>query len=143
MNIFDFSIVCERVPLSICPALGMTDAKCFARNVNIGSWLIFQPGKYYIRLRGNCLHCLSDVATVAIDIGAIIMTLIMVYHIKSKYTAVGTGIFGCIIRYLQICLGRKEMVLFFYYYLADVILELLLVSNIIPSSSSIYKVKNC
>lgn len=32
------------------------------------------------------------------------------------------------------------MVLFFYYYLADVVLELLLVSNIIPSSSSIYKV---
>lgn len=32
------------------------------------------------------------------------------------------------------------MVLFFYYYLADVTLELLLISNIIPSSSSIYKV---
>lgn len=28
-------------------------------------------------------------ATVAIDIGAIVMTLIMIYHIKSKYTAVG------------------------------------------------------
>lgn len=33
------------------------------------------------------------------------------------------------------------MVLFFYYFLADVILELLLVSNIVPSTSSINKVK--
>ena len=37
-------------------------------------------------------------------------------------------------------LGRKEMVLFFYYYLLDVFMELLLVSNIVPFNSSIYKV---
>lgn len=45
MNIFDFSIICERIPLSICPALKVTDSDCFARNVSIGSWLMFQPGK--------------------------------------------------------------------------------------------------
>jgi len=50
------------------------------------------------------------------------MTAIMIYHIKSKYTAV----------------GRKEMVMFFYLYLVDVILEFLLVSNIISSASTVY-----
>ena len=34
------------------------------------------------------------------------------------------------------------MVLFFYYYLADVILEILLVSNIIPPTTSLYKVNH-
>lgn len=45
MDIFNFSLICERLPISICPALGINDSKCFARNVGIGSWLIFQPGK--------------------------------------------------------------------------------------------------
>ena len=87
MNIFDFSIICERVPLSICPALGIDDSKCFARNVNIGSWLIFQPGKMLDKWK--MFTCFVSSATVAIDLGAIIMTIIMIYHIKSKYTAVG------------------------------------------------------
>jgi hypothetical protein len=54
MDIFDFSIICERVPLSICPALGISDSKCFARNVNIGSWLIFQPGRILL-INKKCL----------------------------------------------------------------------------------------
>lgn len=108
MNIFDFSLICERVPLSICPALGMTDAKCFARNVNIGSWLIFQPGKKLFGFQDNCLHSLCNVATVAIDIGAIIMTLIMVYHIKSKYTAVGNEMFDCIIKIFTNVIREKR-----------------------------------
>ena len=50
------------------------------------------------------------------------MTAIMLYHIKSKYTAV----------------GRKEIVIFFYLYMVDTILALLLVSNIIPTSLNVY-----
>lgn len=46
----------------------------------------------------------------------------MIYHVKTKYTAV----------------GRKEMVYFFYFYLADLCLGLLLVSNIIPMASGSY-----
>lgn len=52
------------------------------------------------------------------------MTVIMIAHIKSKYTSV----------------GRKEIVQFFYSYLICILSELLLVTNIIPFSSSAYKV---
>lgn len=48
---------------------------------------MFQPGKN--RLFIIFVYLFSYEATVAIDIGAIVMTLIMIYHIKSKYTAVG------------------------------------------------------
>ncbi|KAJ3317421.1 Chitin synthase, class 7 [Blyttiomyces sp. JEL0837] len=50
------------------------------------------------------------------------MTGIMIYHIKSKYTAV----------------GRKEIVMFFYLYALTTIVEFLLVSGIIPTASTPY-----
>jgi hypothetical protein len=46
------------------------------------------------------------------------MTAIMIYNIKSKYTAV----------------GRKEIVVFFYFYAAVTLLEFFLYSGIIPIS---------
>lgn len=67
---------------------------------------------------------LMNIAVLVVDIFAAVMTLIMIVHIKSKYTAV----------------GRKEMVLFFYSYMACVLLEILLASNIVPFSSAVYKV---
>jgi phage-related holin len=63
-------------------------------------------------------------ATLIIDIVAIIMAAIMIYHIRSKYTAV----------------GRKEIVMFFYLYMITVFLEMLLVTGIIPTSSVVYPV---
>jgi Ca2+/Na+ antiporter len=59
-----------------------------------------------------------------VQIAAIVMTAIMIYHIKSKYTAV----------------GRKEMVMFFYAYIACTLVEFLLMSNFISSGSNVYKV---
>ncbi|KAI9218135.1 chitin synthase III catalytic subunit [Blastocladiella britannica] len=50
------------------------------------------------------------------------MTLIMIYHIKSKYTAV----------------GRKEIVMFFYMYLLLVMVEFVLTANILPSATVPY-----
>lgn len=61
-----------------------------------------------------------------IDIVAIIMAAIMIYHIRSKYTAV----------------GRKEIVMFFYLYMITVFLEMLLVTGIIPTSSIVYPVRD-
>lgn len=74
----------------------------------------------------------------AVDLAAIIMALIMIFHIKRKYTAVGRTLGA---RVANICsiLGRKEMVIFFYLYLGCVLLELLLMSNIIPLSGKMYK----
>ncbi|KAJ1988732.1 Chitin synthase, class 7 [Dimargaris cristalligena] len=103
-----FDEVCSRVTLALCPMVGDTslgsEATCYSRNIEIGSALVFQA------------------STLIIDIVAVCMTIIMIYHIKTKYTAV----------------GRKEMVMFFYLYLLTVILDFVLISGIIPTSSVVY-----
>ncbi|KAI8384506.1 chitin synthase III catalytic subunit [Radiomyces spectabilis] len=104
---FSFNGICQTVALTLCPLIGKHDGiepVCYSRNVDLAGNLIFQP------------------ATLIIDIVAIIMAAIMIYHIKSKYTAV----------------GRKEIVMFFYLYMITVLLEMLLVTGIIPTSSSVY-----
>ncbi|KAI8333947.1 chitin synthase III catalytic subunit [Chlamydoabsidia padenii] len=104
---FSFNGICQTVALSLCPLIGSSDGiepVCYSRNVDLAGNLIFQP------------------ATMIIDIVAIIMAAIMIYHIRSKYTAV----------------GRKEIVMFFYLYMITVFLEMLLVTGIIPTSSMVY-----
>ena len=54
------------------------------------------------------------------------MVLVMVLHIRSKYTAV----------------GRKEIVTFFYLYAVVELLSLFLDSSIIPASSNVYPVSH-
>lgn len=102
--------VCKEVALIVCPMLGAGDfgiePTCYSRNVQINSTIIFQP------------------ATCFIHIAALIMTVIMIYHIRSKYTAV----------------GRKEIVLFFYIYLAIEMLAIFLDSAIIPTYSEAYPI---
>ncbi|CAG8559315.1 4498_t:CDS:2 [Ambispora leptoticha] len=103
----DFNRICETVALTICPLVGSPDGiepDCYSRNVEVAGTLLFQP------------------ATLIIHVIALVMTSIMIYHIKSKYTAV----------------GRKEMVMFFYLYMMVTFLELLLVSGIIPTASTVY-----
>jgi hypothetical protein len=103
----DFNRICQEIALTLCPLVGADEGiepTCYSRNIEIAGTLIFQP------------------ATIIIHVIALIMTSIMIYHIKSKYTAV----------------GRKEIVMFFYLYMTLTLLELLLVSGIIPTSSSVY-----
>ncbi|CAJ0888891.1 10060_t:CDS:2 [Entrophospora sp. SA101] len=73
----DFRDICETVALTVCPLVGAVEGiepTCYSRNVEIAKTLIFQP------------------ATIIIHIIALVMTSIMIYHIKSKYTAVVSGI---------------------------------------------------
>ncbi|CAG8504366.1 340_t:CDS:2 [Paraglomus occultum] len=103
----DFNSICETAALTVCPLVGTSQGiqpTCYSRNVEIGGTLIFQP------------------ATLIIHVIALIMTTIMIIHIKSKYTAV----------------GRKEIVMFFYSYMLLTFLEFLLVSGIIPTASNAY-----
>ncbi|KAL1916032.1 uncharacterized protein VTP21DRAFT_6036 [Calcarisporiella thermophila] len=117
MSVFQFGKfdgVCEVVSLPLCPLIGQpspgtnridgVEATCYSRNVELANTLIFQP------------------ATLIIHFISLIMTSIMIYHIKSKYTAV----------------GRKEIVMFFYLYMVTSFLEMLLVSGIIPTASNVY-----
>ncbi|KAJ1560551.1 Chitin synthase, class 7 [Nowakowskiella sp. JEL0078] len=60
--------------------------------------------------------------TLVIHFVAIVMTAIMIYHIKNKYTAV----------------GRKEIVMFFYMYILCVVLEFILVSGLVAPNLTPY-----
>ncbi|KAJ1657366.1 Chitin synthase, class 7 [Dispira simplex] len=103
-----FDDICFKVTYPWCPLVGNSklgaEAECYSRNIELGSTIIFQA------------------STLVIDIVAFFMTIIMIYHIRTKYTAV----------------GRKEMVTFFYLYLLLTVLDFVLISGIIPTSSSVY-----
>jgi hypothetical protein len=102
-----FNSICETAALVICPLIGTDqgiEPSCYSRNVDVGGTLIFQP------------------STCFVHIVAIIMTGIMIYHIRSKYTAV----------------GRKEIVMFFWLYAIIEFLAILLDSGIIPTANASY-----
>ncbi|KAK9763409.1 Chitin synthase, class 7 [Basidiobolus ranarum] len=103
-----FNDICRIVPLTVCPLLGPSgngiEAQCYARNFEFSG------------------HYFFEFAAVVIYVAAIVMAIIMIYHIKTKYTAV----------------GRKEMAFFFYLYLLTTLVEMLLVSGAIPIVSSVY-----
>jgi hypothetical protein len=103
-----FDYFCNQIALPVCPLVGSAvqkEPKCYARNIDLGGgYLVFEP------------------ATLCMHIVAMIMTSIMISHIKFKYTAV----------------GRKEIVLFFYMYAATVFVDFLVISGIIPFASNVY-----
>ncbi|KAF9814814.1 hypothetical protein IEO21_04922 [Rhodonia placenta] len=102
-----FDSICQTAALVICPLIGSSqgiEPTCYSRNVEFSGTLIFQP------------------ATCAIHIVAIIMTAIMIFHIRSKYTAV----------------GRKEILMFFYLYAIIELLALFLDSGVIPTANVSY-----
>ncbi|TFL06855.1 chitin synthase III catalytic subunit [Pterulicium gracile] len=102
-----FQKICETAALVICPLVESdqgVEPICYSRNVDVGGTLIFQP------------------STAFVHIVAIIMTVIMILHIRSKYTAV----------------GRKEIVTFFWLYLVIELLALFLDTGIIPTANVSY-----
>ncbi|KAK8845548.1 chitin synthase export chaperone [Kwoniella newhampshirensis] len=106
-KIGNFDYICQHAALVVCPLLGSDQGimpTCYSRNVQLGSQIIFQP------------------ATCFVHIAALGMTSIMLYHVRSKYTAV----------------GRKEIVLFFYMYMFVELLAIFLDSAIIPTSHAVY-----
>lgn len=89
---------------------------CYARNVQLGRQIIFQPGALF------AVHHADLTATCFVHIAALGMTLIMLFHVRSKYTAV----------------GRKEIVLFFYIYMFVELLAIFLDSTVIPTANVVY-----
>lgn len=73
---------------------------------------------------GGSALTLVSLATCFVHIAALGMTGIMLYHVRSKYTAV----------------GRKEIVLFFYIYMFVELLAIFLDSAIIPTAHAVYPV---
>jgi len=113
MAIGDFDSLCAQSPLPLCALVGADspltggtgiNTPCYARSVEVANTIIFEAANDF-------MHII-----------ALIMTVIMIIHIRSKFTAV----------------GRKEISLFFYLYIALTIFSLLVDAGVVYPSMGVY-----
>ncbi|KAK5122109.1 Chitin synthase, class 7 [Meristemomyces frigidus] len=109
----DFGDICSKSPIPLCPLVGAinpitgthySQANCYARTIEVANTIIFEG------------------ATGFAHILALIMTVIMIIHVRSKFTAV----------------GRKEITTFFYFYALLTICSLVIDCGVVPPASSAY-----
>jgi len=102
---------CAAVALVTCPLLGKDGVgyapTCFARNFEFQAthFLLFQPASLILRFL------------------ILLIAVVIVIHVKFKYTAV----------------GRTEFATFLYTFILSTLFEALLDSNLVPMASSTYK----
>ncbi|KAF2138690.1 uncharacterized protein K452DRAFT_276364 [Aplosporella prunicola CBS 121167] len=114
MGFGDFDSVCSKAPIPLCAMVGPPSSisssghgiqtVCFARAVELANTMIFETANDFIH------------------IAALIMTTIMIVHVRSKFTAV----------------GRKEITTFFCIYGLLTIFSLLLDSGVIPPGNGAF-----
>jgi hypothetical protein len=106
----DFTSVCENAPLPLCASVGPVlsangrvgiEPNCYARNIELANTIIFEG------------------AASAFHIIALVMTVIMILHVRSKFTAV----------------GRKEILTFFYLYVLLTCVSLVVDAGVVPPGS--------
>ena len=113
MGFGDFDWICTQSALPLCSILGPPSTltsnhqpylvtTCVARSIELANTIIFPA------------------ATDFPHIGALIMTTIMILHVRSKFTAV----------------GRKEILTFFYIYLLLTCVSLVLDAGVIQATNS-------
>lgn len=77
----DFTSICSKAALPICALVGQNNAltgghgiqaACYSRSISLANTIIFQGAAGFAH------------------IVALIMTVIMIIHVRSKFTAVGT-----------------------------------------------------
>jgi hypothetical protein len=109
----EFTSVCETAPLPLCASVGPVMAatgrvgiepECYARNIELANTVIFEG------------------AASAMHICALVMTVIMILHVRSKFTAV----------------GRKEILTFFYSYMLLTFISLIVDAGVVPPGSDPY-----
>lgn len=114
----DFDFLCQKAALPLCSLVGpygstssnnglftvgvMTE--CYSRNIDLANTVIFEIGSAFIH------------------IAAIGILLIIIFNIKSKYTAV----------------GRTEISDFFYLFIIETMLSLVIDSGVIPPGTVAY-----
>ncbi|PSR81100.1 chitin synthase export chaperone [Coniella lustricola] len=113
MTFGDFEPFCRTAPLPLCASVGQItsiangvgiEASCYARNIELANTIIFQ------------------MAASAIHIVALVMTVIMILHVRGKFTAV----------------GRKEIINFFYIYMLLTFFSLIVDAGVSPPGSTSY-----
>lgn len=105
--------LCATAPIPLCASIGPitsissgvgVESICYARNIELANTIIFQA------------------ATCAIHIVALIMTVVMILHVRGKFTAV----------------GRKEILTVFYLYMLLSFLSLCVDAGVVPPGSDPY-----
>ncbi|KAK4244651.1 chitin synthase III catalytic subunit [Corynascus novoguineensis] len=113
MGFGDFTSICRMAPLPLCSSVGPItsiasgvgiEPDCYARNIELANTMIFQG------------------AASAMHIVALVMTVVMVLHVRGKFTAV----------------GRKEITTFFYLYMLLTFLSLCVDAGVVPPGSAPY-----
>ncbi|OAA67828.1 chitin biosynthesis protein [Niveomyces insectorum RCEF 264] len=113
MGFGDFTSLCETAPVPLCASVGPItsislgvgiEPDCYARNIELANTIIFQG------------------AASAMHIVALGMTVIMILHVRGKFTAV----------------GRKEITSFFYIYMLLTFISLCVDAGVVPPGSSPY-----
>ncbi|ROW12837.1 hypothetical protein VMCG_00210 [Cytospora schulzeri] len=113
MSFGDFTSFCRTAPLPLCVSVGPItsissgvgiDANCYARNIELANTIIFQ------------------MATSMMHIVALAMTVVMIFHVRGKFTAV----------------GRKEIINFFYLYMLLTFFSLCVDAGVVPPGSDPY-----
>jgi hypothetical protein len=113
MGFGDFTGLCRMAPLPLCSSVGPItsiasgvgiEPDCYARNIEVANTIIFQG------------------AASAMHIIALVMTVIMILHVRGKFTAV----------------GRKEITTFFYLYMLLTFLSLCIDAGVVPPGSAPY-----
>ena len=109
----DFRTICENAPLPLCASVGPIlqavnhvgiEPNCYARNIELANTIIFEG------------------AASAMHIVALVMTVIMILHVRSKFTAV----------------GRREILTFFYLYMLLTFFSLIVDAGVVPPGSTPY-----
>jgi hypothetical protein len=109
----DFTSICENTPLPLCASIGPVvstsgrvgiEPDCYARSIELANTIIFEGA-------ASVLH-----------IVALVMTIIMILHVRSKFTAV----------------GRKEILTFFYIYMLLTFISLIVDAGVVPPGSDPY-----
>jgi hypothetical protein len=112
MGFGDFQTICAKASIPLCALVGHQDinggagipTRCYARTIEIANTLIFEAANDF-------MHIL-----------ALVMTVVMIIHVRSKFTAV----------------GRKEITSFFYIYLLLTIVSLILDAGVAAPGSAAY-----
>lgn len=137
MGFGDFTSFCSKAALPLCSLIGPPSsitgttgipAQCYSRSVELANTIIFQGA--------------ADFAHII----ALIMTTIMIIHVRSKFTAVGRVSLPewllkkekCIDSMLTRITGRKEITTFFYIYMALTTVSLIVDAGVVTSGSGVF-----
>jgi len=132
MGFGDFESLCAKAALPLCSLIGPPSniagqtgipTQCYSRSVGLANTIIFQGA--------------ADFAHII----ALIMTTIMIIHVRSKFTAVGMGSSTLTLSNSKYSLGptgRKEITTFFYIYMALTTISLIVDAGVITPGSSAY-----